>query len=401
MAGVVAGLLVLTTACGTSGTGGSGASNDDIPIGVVGSYSGSASSAIAGARDSIQAWAESVNAAGGINGKKIKLYVEDDGGGTSTSLTKVKSLVEKDEVVAIVGQASTVSVTWQSYIEGKGIPVVGGNNVQPTYLSSPDFFNVGGNLVANYYGISELAKGNGPTIGNVYCAELPDCENTVVMLKSAGTSTGVDVSFTAKITSSSPDYTAVCQGLKGADVHSYALGIPPTTQAKLLTQCRQQGVDAKVVLGSTADSTYPGNPAYEGALAVDAIFPFFDESIPATQEFHAAISKYSPQLGTPALPLNPEVSQAWASGKLFEAAVQASGKTEITPDSVKAGLYALKGETLDGLTMPLTFTPGKATLHNCFFTYAIQGGKYVTPNGLKVTCAPDAAIVDILARLKH
>jgi branched-chain amino acid transport system substrate-binding protein len=41
---------------------------------------------------------------------------------------------------------------------------------------------------------------------------------------------------------------------------------------------------------------------------------------------------------------------------------------------VLKGLYALKGNTLGGLTVPLTFTKGKPHSITCWFTTRIQNG---------------------------
>ena len=52
------------------------------------------------------------------------------------------------------------------------------------------------------------------------------------------------------------------------------------------------------------------------------------------------------------------------------------------------GLYALKGETLGGLTAPLTFTKGQPTSLKCWFYYQVKGGKFTDPFGESPTCAP-------------
>jgi branched-chain amino acid transport system substrate-binding protein len=85
----------------------------------------------------------------------------------------------------------------------------------------------------------------------------------------------------------------------------------------------------------------------------------------------------------------------WASGMLFGAAVKASGDSTVTAASVKKGLYALKGETLGGLVAPLTFTPGKANLTNCYYSYALDAGKFVETDNMKPTCA-DGAIDSLI-----
>jgi branched-chain amino acid transport system substrate-binding protein len=393
----VALVALMIAACSSSSSsvsssGGSQTSSSEIPVGVIGSYSGPAASSVAGAESSIQAWADSVNAAGGINGHRVQLYIVDDAGNSATALTGMKTLVEQDHVVAIVGQASTDASPWESYIDSKGIPVVGGNTASVTYLSDPNFYAVGGNLLSGYYGVTALAKANGPKLGDLYCAEIPACAATTTLLQTFGKSLGVSMSYSSKVSAAAPDFTAVCQGLKSAGVQSYSLGLAAVTLKQVATQCALQGLKAQLIISNVADSTFPSDPGFNGIEVVDAMFPFFDDSTPATREFHAALTKYAPALGTPASPLNSEVTQAWASGKLFEAAVKAAGNGPITPASIKKGLYALKGETLGGLTVPLTYTPGKPSPQNCYFTYSIQGGKFIEPDGLKTTCAPEAVI---------
>lgn len=398
---------IALAACSSSGGGGSshsstasgGAKGAPIPVGVVGSYSGFAASSVSGARDAIQAWADSVNTSGGINGRPVKLYVEDDAGSTSTSVTAVKRLVEQDHVVAIVGQASLNADPWASYVEQKGIPVVGGNTAATTYLSNPDFFSEGGNLVANFYGVAAVAKQSGSTLGNLYCAEIPACAATVTLLQTFGGSQGVSVKYASKVSSSAPDFTAPCQGLKQSGVKAYTLGLATATLKRVAASCRQQGVASQLILSNVADSTFASDSAFDGTKMVDGIVPFFDQSNAATKEFHSAMSKYAPSVGGSKSPFNEQVTSAWVSGKLFEAAVKASGSQSITPASIKKGLYTMHDETLGGLSVPLTFTPGKANPHNCYFVYGVKSGKFVEPQGVKPQCAPDALIDQVIAKL--
>jgi branched-chain amino acid transport system substrate-binding protein len=112
----------------------------------------------------------------------------------------------------------------------------------------------------------------------------------------------------------------------------------------------------------------------------------------------AVIRKYAPALGTPSSPLNSEVTQAYASGVMFEAAVKAGGSAQVTPESVKKGLYSFRDETFGGLTVPLTFTPGQPAVSNCFFTYQIENGAFTEPNGLRPICAPDSVVASMAGK---
>jgi branched-chain amino acid transport system substrate-binding protein len=51
--------------------------------------------------------AEEINAAGGINGRKLKLIIEDDQADNTRAVNAVKKLIEKDKVCAIIGPSVT------------------------------------------------------------------------------------------------------------------------------------------------------------------------------------------------------------------------------------------------------------------------------------------------------
>jgi branched-chain amino acid transport system substrate-binding protein len=371
-----------------------------IPVGVVGTFSGPEGTTTGSSRLAIQAWADAVNAAGGINGHHVQLDLKDDAGNPSTSLVEVKTLVQEDHVVAIVGEESISASSWAGYAETHGVPAIGGNSAELSFLTNPDFYTAGGNLLSDYYGEVALARQNGPRIANVYCAEDPACAATTTLVTGFGKPLGVGLGYTSKVAATQPDFTATCQGIKQSGASSYALGLNSATILLMVAQCAQQGVTAKPVGSWVTTSSFATTAGLDGMESADPVFPFFDDSTPATRQFQAALKKYAPSVGTAAEPLTPEVANAWVSGKLFEAAVAASGSPQVTSASVKKGLYALKGETLGGLSVPLTFTPGKPTLDNCYYEYAIAGGQFTELHGMTPQCAPDSVISAMISQLK-
>jgi branched-chain amino acid transport system substrate-binding protein len=408
---VASGTILLATllvaACGSqSNSGVSSASASDakatpIPIGVVGSYSGPFSDLLGVGRPVIQAWADTVNAAGGLKGHPVKLYIEDDQDNVSLSVTEVKTLVEQDHVVAIVGQeADGGDEAWAPYVERMGIPVVGGENSEPVYLTNPDFFDPIGDLISSFYGIAAQAHANGPKFAAVYCAESPACAEVTTILgvldKSPGAS--VNLAYTAKVAAAAPDYTAQCEGLKQSGAQSYTMSISVSVQKRFVAQCAQDGVTARPI-DNVVDSTFTSVPAFNGMQIVDSAFPFFDQSIPATKAFHEALAKYAPQVGTASMPLDYIASDIWTAGALFQAAVDASGPGPVTSASIKRGLYSLKGTTLGGLTAPLTFTPGKVALNNSYFPYEIKNGAFVETHGMTPVTVPSGPINALVAAL--
>jgi branched-chain amino acid transport system substrate-binding protein len=382
--------MAAAAGCSSSSSSSSvaGSSASAIPVGVVGTYSGPVALSTVSGRGAIQAWADSVNASGGIDGHPVQLYVEDDTGDAATALTEVKKLVQNDHVVAIVGQNSA-NIAWDSYIQSTGVPVVGGGEtIALPYLYNPDFFNVGGNIISTYYGVVDLAARGGSRTGILYCAEASSCAGASGIETALGKSLGVSVAYSAKVSASLPDYTAPCLALKNADVQSYDLGLASAVTGRVARQCQQLGLHATLIQpGVQANSTLPGQSVFNGTEFVDTVVGFFNYSTPATKEFHEALAKYAPQIGTPAVPIDAYTMATWASGMLFEAAVKASGDATVTPQSVKKGLYALKGETLGGLVAPLTFRSGKPTLTNCYYSYSLSAGRFNESGNMKPACA--------------
>ncbi len=73
---------------------------------------------------------------------------------------------------------------------------------------------------------------------------------------------------------------------------------------------------------------------------------------------------------------------------MFAAVGKAFGDT-VTNEDVLTGLYALNGETLDGLApQPITYTKGEPTHLMCFFQAKLKGAKLVAMNGGKPSCQP-------------
>jgi branched-chain amino acid transport system substrate-binding protein len=341
---------------------------------------------------------DSVNAHGGVAGHQIKLYVVDDQANASTAITGVKSLVQDDHVVAIVADMSDVDQSWASYIESTGVPVVGGLPQEVPFMTNPDFYPSGGNLVALFYGTMAHAKQLGPKTGLLYCAEAPVCAQSIPVMKALGTPLGESLGFSQSILATAPSYTAQCEALKAAGVQTYDIAEAQAIVAKVSSACKQAGVTATLLGGGgTTTQASLSDPGEQGEVGTELDFPFTDSSNTATQEFQTAIKQYATGIGNA---MGPSATYGWVSAKLFQAAVEASGSSTVTAASVKQGLYALpKGTTLGGIAPPLTFAAGKPSLVNCYFTDEVKNGTLVLPNGLQTSCAPDAVATAFAASL--
>jgi branched-chain amino acid transport system substrate-binding protein len=62
------------------------------------------------------------------------------------------------------------------------------------------------------------------------------------------------------------------------------------------------------------------------------------------------------------------------------------GSGDVTAATVSQGLSTIKNDTLDGWSSPLTYTPGKPHLVNCWFTTQVVNGSPKLLNNGQTSC---------------
>ncbi|GAA1847919.1 amino acid ABC transporter substrate-binding protein [Pseudonocardia ailaonensis] len=145
-AGVGAAALVLT-ACGG---GSSASSGGDIEVGAYAPLTGSLASPGTILTNGMKLKFDQVNAAGGINGRKVKLTVLDDTGNAATAVTVANQLAGNKNTVAVLGSyGSSIGMPASAALEKAQVP-----NVQ-SQLSTPDAVNRGFKYLFNTYPLGE------------------------------------------------------------------------------------------------------------------------------------------------------------------------------------------------------------------------------------------------------
>jgi branched-chain amino acid transport system substrate-binding protein len=394
-------LLFITAACSSANTSSASSSSTassaaaPIEIGVIGSFTGADVSTIGPMEPAFNAWADSVNSAGGIHGHQVKLIVTDVGSTPSAAgLTAATQMITQDHVVALIS-ADANAATWLPYATAQGVPVIVaavGNIV------GSDIFQTVASEAAVSYTLVELAKTAGPSFGLGYCAESPSCAIGPLLQGFAKGIGGVNVGVVAELSATQPDFTAFCLQLKDAKVKSYYIADADTVIERVIGECAAQGVTAPpIVSAANGTASWLTDPAYQGALVSAYNAPFFDTENPAIKTYRDAIDKYAPSLSqsasTSEIPLF-----SWVAGQAALTALdRVSGP--ITAASVKKALYTFKDETLGGLTAPLTFDEANPSLSTCTFEWKVSNGKRVIMNGGKAVCAPAAALAPLIQKV--
>jgi branched-chain amino acid transport system substrate-binding protein len=337
----------------------------------------------------VSAWQAYVNAHGGIAGHPVQVIVEDDADNAAKALQAAQDLIQNKHAIAI-GDSSLSNAAFEKYVDSAKVPVISLNegDASVQYFTDANFFTNEATVPAGIWAQSKLAKLSGATkYGFLYCSEDPNCASAVPLTKADAASVGIQLAYQASFSASSPNFTAQCVAAQQAGVEAlFVAGASQSANQRVLDNCASQhyqpaAIAAVGTLGSATakDAQIPVQWGYTGTL------PWFVQNA-STATFHQVMDSYLSKAISP-----PLVMGTWTGLQLFAAAAKNAGATPSAQD-IYDGLYALNGETLGGLTAPLTFKKGQPNQDNCFFVYEVKNGTYSTPQGTSPVCAVGAAL---------
>lgn len=382
-------LSLVAAACSSSSSGSTAGSKAPLIVGNVESITGPLASTDGAPVSGIKAWADWTNAHGGIDGRKVDLISLDDAGSPATSVTDVRKLILQDHIEVLL-DGTPVDSSWASLVEQYKIPVI-------AYLfnSTPNsyYFAPGTPLVpTGNNGAFKAAKDEGGSrLAFLYCTEVSACSQAVPVAKSAAKTYGLTFAYATGISASAPNYTAQCLAVKKANADIINVYDSAQVQLNVATSCAQIGYKFRILSSDiNFQNQWLSNSAANGAISEVPVFPFSDDSTPATRDYHQAMDKYEPSV---VKSQNYGAAQAagWTAGEEITVAAQL-GKAGVggTPTSAEIlkGLFAMHGNTINGLAPPLTYShqANENSMINCFFVMAIKNGAFTEPYGLHPQC---------------
>ncbi len=134
------GVFVLLSATFLMTSGCNKSSNDEILIGQFGSLTGTEATFGISSDNGLKLAVEEINSTGGVLGKKIKLITYDDQGKPSEAATVVQKLINKDKVVAVIGEvASSRSKAGAPICQNNKIPMITPASTNPEVTAIGDY----------------------------------------------------------------------------------------------------------------------------------------------------------------------------------------------------------------------------------------------------------------------
>lgn len=376
---------------GTSGSGSSGP-KAAIPIGQVGAYTGQIPG-LAGQGQGLTAWVNLTNAAGGIDGHKIKLYTADTQGNPTNEVSDTTQLESQHKVVAFAGMGLTTVAGVAKTLYSQHIPVIGGNTNDVAFAINPGFYDPGSGFIATYMGgFLAVPKGHTKT-GIVYCSESSGCIGVYDLMFKDGLSkvNGGDPVYSAEAALTAPSFTAQCLAAKQAGVQTLAVAFDPTNFLRLAKNCAAQGYHPLYAEGGTvANDAVATSGLTNGTVSGQSQAPWFLTSGPIEQ-MKQAMAKYEPKDS-----VDSTTVEGWSAGVALGAAIQDYYKAHpsantLTGQDIMDGLGMIKNDTFGGLTPPVSFTSsGVQKQSNCYFGIKVAGKKWAEESS-KPICTPASA----------
>ncbi|HEY2331808.1 MAG TPA: ABC transporter substrate-binding protein [Acidimicrobiales bacterium] len=402
---VLVGLALVATACGSSSKNGGDASSGTtlpaptgtvLPIGWVGTLT-TGPAASTQASDVLEVWVKWANSHGGVNGHPVKAFYKDDKGDPALGLTAVKELVETDHVIAIVAPGALTEQTWADYVKQKNVPVVHGSLIDALWFTNPMFYPLGGTVIANIWGQMKAAAQLGAkTVGIVLCTDVAACAQAQPLFNADAKQVGLDPVYNALASRTQPSYTAECLAAKNAGAEAMAAFIDTVVFSRDCSRQNYHPIYISSGMGPTA-AVINTAPDLGNTAGSSPDFICLDTTIGPAADFNAALkaygSAYAPG-GSKRAQVGQGACDSWVGGVGFAKAITnanvPASATATSADVIK-GLSMFQGETLGGLTQPLTLSDGTKPnpQNNCIFLYKWKGTVISSvPSAGAYTCQP-------------
>jgi branched-chain amino acid transport system substrate-binding protein len=132
--------LLIATACHPGREAQTADATGDIPVGVYGALTGDQASFGTSTVNGVKLAAEEINAAGGINGRKIRLVIEDDQGRAEEAASVVTKLITSNQVYGLIGEnSSNQSLAAAPIAQQYGVPMISPSSTNPAVTQKGDF----------------------------------------------------------------------------------------------------------------------------------------------------------------------------------------------------------------------------------------------------------------------
>jgi len=281
---------------------------------------------------------DKINAAGGINGRKIQIVLEDDQTTNPGGVAALQKLLEDKEIPVILGsiRSTQVQAMLPTINEAK-IPVaIGGTNYGLTHAGSQWVFRfrphdgMSAKVIAKFMIEEQKQK----KVGIVHASDAFG-NGGRDMLTPAVKELGGEVLFTQGYNNQEKDFTAVVQGLKKSGATGLGTYMTFSTDLGIFArQLKQQGVQVKWV-GSPSITALDGrNLAGDALYGTFGVTDFHVEASPTSKAFAVAYKAKFNQ--------DPDLYAAWCYDAVIVFAEAMKKAPDLKPENLRKAILGIQ-----------------------------------------------------------
>ena len=291
-------LTIFVLSCGNKSNTGSGSGssgNDVIKIGVIAPLTGDVAQYGVAVKEGVELKIAEINAAGGINGKKIELIVADSKGDSQEAVNIFKKMVSQDKVNLIIGEViSSASLAIADLAQSAKIPMISASATNLDVTKGKDFvFRT--TFTDPFQGAATAKYAKEKGIKSVAILTNTSSDYAVGLaeaFKSQASQDGLTV-VEEKYTKDDKDFKSVLTKIKRQNPEAIFIPDYYNTIGLIITQANELGIKAQYLGGDGWDGIQVNfGSAAEGAVFSSQFAP--DDTDPAVQKFISDFrAKYS------------------------------------------------------------------------------------------------------------
>ena len=327
---------------------------DAYVIGLTGALTGPPSSTYAPAVEALRLYLDRVNAGGGVNGKPIRLVIQDDSAEPSKAAANAKKLITQDNAVLLIN--ATLSTTYAPVTaEAKraGVPLLFASGVCPKEVYPPadplQFCTTA--YAASYDSRATLAfvkeTAKEPVRLGLAAMAIPLSRAEMDFAESQAPSLGMTVVDKEVIPPPTPDYTPFATKLKDANANWVFSWAPWVTQVRTLEALRRLGWTGSYIAWSHLEAESELARLKDAGFYVVGANALFQDARPIHHEINEAAKKAN--AGYP----GHQMAEGWIAGMVIEAALKNAGwpadaaKVRAALETVKVDTKGLRGGPIE------------------------------------------------------
>ncbi len=318
---------------------------------------------------------QAVNEAGGINGRKLELVIEDDGYEPSRAMAAARKLVERDQVLVMTGLGTPTTVVAARYLEQAKVPLLfpmGASSTQlnqaglkQLFMAHPAYMTQAEIIIGWMIDNAGVKK---PCI--VYQVD-PSGEDHLAGAKKTVAARKMELAAAETFERGTTDFSAQVLKMKNAGCDMVYTATPLESGARVVTAADRIGFKPKYAGFTTqADATLIKllGPLAEGFYAADMMVrPESDD--PAVKAYLANLKKYAPDVEPTFF-----TAYGYAAMMLIAEAIKDAGP-QPTREKVVAAMekWSPKQSALMG---PVAFGPNNHDGKRSLYMIQVKGGKW-------------------------